>query len=293
MRRARAAAALLSVLVLAAAAVTGCAKVAGDGKLTNDWTPLADAKPIVPAVGACYTSGAKTAGKVLLLDMPKVPCDQPHALETYHVGQFPASIASPPDAGDPEHRKAFAACEAAAKEFLGDHWYLGRLHMMVIVASPTQWQGEARHYRCDLIEVKSQAGEVVTRTSSARDGLRAARPLANACSNYVGARTDAFDDLVPADCAQPHDAEFVGVYETGDTRPDGNRAGVAECKQVAAAYLGGTADGIRVGWAAWAIGALDWLRGDRRIRCYATAPTGKKLKSTVKGIGDANPPTAG
>jgi hypothetical protein len=139
--------------------------------------------------------------------------------------------------------------------------------------------------------------DMTTRTSSARDGLRGARPLASTCYDFVNETKKTYDDMVPADCAGPHDTEFAGVFVAPDMTPPAqgdkqDAAGHGGCARVVAAYLGGTVDGMQVATVYWGYDEADWDRGDKRVRCFASKPGDKELKGSVKGIGDRAPATA-
>jgi hypothetical protein len=287
-------------LLGAAAALSGCGAGGGDGDLFDDWKPVADAKPAVPPTGACYETSTTQAYRIVVTGMTRAACDQQHTVETFHVGQLPDDIAAasvPPAAGSTEYQRAFAECEKAAKEFLGDEWFNGRLHLVYTLPLTYQWEAGARHYRCDLVETKSQAGEVVKRTGSLRDGLSGSRPVANTCFLFVDEKQDVVGDLAAIDCAQAHDAEYVGTFEPGGgaSPPAEGKAqedvGFPGCRNAVVNYLGATG-ALKVGYMYWGFDPEDWKRGDKRVRCYATGPDGKKLKGSVKGIGDKSPLTS-
>jgi hypothetical protein len=279
------------------AGLAGCG-VAGDGNLTDDWKQVADAKPVIPPAGVCYDSGVEDGYKVVLGTSPPTECTQSHAAEVYHVGELPGDIASasaPPAAGSAEFQKVFGECEKVAKDFLGDDWYNGRLLLAQSVPLTYQWLGGGRWYRCHLMETKSQSGTVVKRTSSVRDTLKGDRPLANTCFNFIDEKDDSVGDLAAISCDQGHDAEYVGVFEPAGTEPPErgkprDDVGFAGCRAAVASYLGATGE-LKVGYLYWGFGKEDWDRGDKKVRCYATAPDGRKLKGSVKGIGNKSPLT--
>ncbi len=261
---------------------------------------MADAKPAVPPTGVCYETSTTQAYRIVVGGSPKAACEQSHTLETYHVGELPGDVAaasSPPSAGTPEYQQGFAECEKAAKTFLGDDWFNGRLHLVYTLPLSYQWAAGARHYRCDLVETKSQAGEVVKRTGSLRNGLSGSRPVANTCFMFIDETDDEVGDLSAIDCGQPHDAEYVGTFDPGggaDPPAEGKPqedVGFPGCRTAVAKYLGATGD-LKVGYMYWGFDPEDWKRGDKRVRCYATAPDDKKLKGSVKGIGNRSPLTA-
>jgi hypothetical protein len=295
--------------VVAGAAVAGLMLASGcaatpaglDGDLVDDWAAIADATVPVPPVGACYSSQFEANARGLqLIGLTKVSCDEFHILETYHVGQFPPEVAARqtvPPVGGPEQRAAFADCEAKAKEYVGDHWYLGRLFVIFAPVNAAQWDGGGRHYRCDLTEVNTFYGMAMARRAGPlKDALRGARPLASTCYDFVGETKGQYDDLSPVDCATPHDAEFAGVFEPPGYAPPTDAQqqqdiGYRGCDKVVAAYLGGTPDGMRVGAAYWGFDPRDWERGDKRLRCFAAKPADKKMKGSVKGLGNRYPQT--
>jgi len=288
-------------LVACVLLLAGCGAPAGDGKLLDDWAPLAPAKAVMPPIGACYSAKTPQAYDITAIALPRVPCEQPHTVETYHVADYPAETAarsSPPAPGAPEARAAFAGCETAARGYLGDDWYLGRLYLVVTMATAPQWESGTRQFRCDLVEVAGPGGTVVQRTGSLRDALRGDRPIASRCYNEVASSGVAGDELSRVDCASPHDLEFTGVVEgTGDTAPIDDRAlrSVAEpgCRAVLAKHLGVSGQSrLKLGWSWWGVRDADWRRGDRKIFCYAREPDDRKLVGSVRGIGEAQPRTA-
>src|SRR5258706_12117800 len=140
------------LLVLVAA---GCGNPPGtDGDLVDDWSALATPGVPVPKVGECW-SGTDTADELAAgPGMAVVDCGADHASETYHVGQFSgvmAQRASVPD--DADLSDAYTTCDQQAKTFLSGDWHDGRLLMRVFAPTDKQWAGEARFFRCDLVEV--------------------------------------------------------------------------------------------------------------------------------------------
>jgi hypothetical protein len=292
---------VIVAVVLAAAGLAGCQ--AAGGRKPAGTVASASPSPMPPAVGACYQAPAEVnAREAGVQGLAKVACDQPHVLETYHVGQFPADVAAlatMPQTYQPASRAAFADCEAKAKDHLGDDWFTGRVYLVYSRPTITEWDAGARYYRCDLAEVKTIVKPVmVARTGSVRDGLRGARPLASTCHDKVNDASIGFQDLTAVDCAGPHDAEFAGVFATADEVPPlttdaQETAGRAQCNKLVAAYLGGTPDEMQVSSMFWGWNSTDWARGDKRVRCYAANYKGEpKLKGSVKGIGNRKPPTA-
>jgi Septum formation len=282
--------------------LVGCGAPAGDGELVDDWAAVVAPKAFVPPPGACFDSSTTAADSIGVIGAAPVPCDRPHAFETYHVGQFPAEVAArnePPRHGSPEYLQAFADCTRASAGYLGEDWINGRLYVLLTPATGGQWQLGARHFRCDLAEVRGFRNEVVKRTASLRDGLRGERSAASRCFEEVPATGTTFADINPADCAQPHHLEYAGAFDwPGEELPKPGKArddiAFPKCRALVAGLLGVPVQSlIKVAWTYWVVGGREWDRGDRRIRCYAAGPDDKRLVGSVRGIGGATPRTAG
>jgi Septum formation len=275
------------------ATLGGCAVTAGDGNVVDDWAAMASAAPVVPPSGVCYASSVGFASRINALNSDRHVCTDPHIVETFHVGQFPAEVTLPPEPGTPDYLWTFEECERKAKDFLGGDWYNGRLFLGVTVPASRQWEGGGRWYRCELIETKYlYSDETAKRESSLAGTLSAAAPVAQRCANIIGEKPDGYwDDLGVADCAQPHDAEYAGSFRIpGPIQPTTKQMDAVfdDCWDVIARYLGGTKSGIRVGYLAWGVAEDGWKRGDRYVRCYA-ADADRKIVGSVKGIGNAAP----
>jgi hypothetical protein len=278
-------------VVMLAATTSGCAVRVGDSNLVDDWTPLVDATPYVPPSGVCYSEFTLRASQIRS-PVNLVPCDQRHAVETFHVGRFPDTVAVLPAVRTADYWYAFDECEKQAKEFLGDDWFNGRLYLGVGVPQLNQWEGGGRWFRCHLAEVFTVRDDTVARTSSLRDALRGTAPLAQRCVDVVDLTDTGWSDLTVVDCAAPHDAEYAGAFKVPGTQAptDEQTDRVFEgCRNVVARYLGGTVNGIRVGFLAWGTDGERWKYGDRWVRCYAW--NDRKMKGSVKGIGNKAPPT--
>ena len=280
-------------------ALPGCTAkpIAGDGNLVDDWRAVLEATVAPPPAAACYTAPAGQASGIAVTGLPAVACTEEHAVETFKVAELPADIAGLPSVPAPDSAEArllFADCEHSAKQFLGDEWFTGRLYLYAGLPSTRHWDGGARYYRCDLAETKSLRQTLVPRSGSLKGTLTDRKPLAATCYEYVDVTDGAAADLASVDCQKPHDAEFAGTFlPTGETMPAEGTAqedvGFAGCEDVVAGYLGGAKESILVGVLYWGFSARDWARGDRRLRCYATAPEGKRMLDSVKGIGNGVP----
>jgi hypothetical protein len=280
-----------AALVVLATVMGGCAVKVGDSNLVDDWTPMADAKPYVPPSGVCYNEFTLRAVQIHSAT-ELAPCDKLHSVETFHLGKFPGTVTVLPAVRTPDYWYAFDECEKQAKDFLGDDWFNGRLHLSVGIPQLNQWEGGSRWYRCLLIEVFTYRDDTVKRTSSLRDALRGAAPLAQRCLDVVDLTDTSWGDLSPADCATPHDAEYAGVLKIPGTELPTEQQFTKifdGCQGVVARYLGGTVNGIKVGYLSWGPNDEHWKYGDRWVRCYAY--NNRKMKGSVKGLGNKAPPT--
>jgi putative regulator of septum formation len=167
-----------------------------------------------------------------------------------------------------------------------------------------QWQAGARFFSCGLFELASQFGGTHTRSGSVRDGLRGQRPLAIRCGDQVGTKDNhgfyaTTTDILPLDCAQPHTAEFAGVYSA----PDGplpadsamDTARLKGCEPIVAAYLGLSVARFRnraeIGMLGWGFLRNQWTVGQRWERCYVTVSANQPVHGSLKGLGGRPLPT--
>ncbi|HET8684911.1 MAG TPA: septum formation family protein, partial [Micromonosporaceae bacterium] len=199
--------------VAAALVLSGCQAPAGvDGKLVDDWSALGEPKVPVPTAGTCYTGSAEEVLDVTGADLKDAgSCTVEHIAEVAHVGQVTgadASRSSVPAEDSAAGKAAYTDCTTTVREFLGDEWMAGRLYLIVHFPSERQWDGGARHYRCSLVEISSEGGNVVKRNSSLRDGLRGGRPLGVGCVNDFGKDAKSVDRIDFVDCDAKHTAEF-------------------------------------------------------------------------------------
>ena len=176
---------VLAVAGMAGLLLAGCGQPAGiDGTLVDDWAPLAEPKPFVPPIGVCHPGDPTKVASLASFD--PVDCAAPHRTETVHVGAFAGVAAgrpAPPADGSPEIRTAFGECDGKAREYVGNEWRGGRLRLGVALPSAQAWTGGARWFRCDMAEVANVEfnGDVVSRTASVRDALKAPSPLSLGC----------------------------------------------------------------------------------------------------------------
>jgi hypothetical protein len=297
---------LMTLCALVFVAVSGCARVpAGvDRNLVDEWPKFAEAKLPVPQVGGCYDASDSSAGLVQRLNSPESlrlvkSCTEPHVSETFHVGLFTGAAADRPAPPiiEGDLTPPWNDCNVVSKDYLGDDWRVGRLHLVVLAPSPKHWSAGARWYRCELVVVTSEAGRILTRTQGVKDGLRGARPLAIACANMLGESGGSFEDLADTPCTSAHKAEFAGVAVTNVTEypttgDQSEKAFESACIGLAARYLNvTTAQYLRhqqfsVAW--WSTNKTRWALGDRSASCYVT--TTKPVSISVRGYGNRNLP---
>ncbi len=240
-----------AVVAALALALAGCsaAPTVGDGELGVDWAVLPSPSVPTPLVGLC-TAGA--AGQTVewrppFLATTPVPCTAPHLAETYYVGTFPADVDTDPHTvptpGTARFRFAYTTCAEQSVAFLGRGFQTSRLAMAPVMPNERQWAGEARWFRCELMEVAGLNRAIVERTTSLRDALRPDGPLATTCAaTTLNPARNAVLTVTYASCEAEHDVELTGAF----TVPDGDYPGRAElsrlstdgCQRVAAEYVG-------------------------------------------------------
>jgi hypothetical protein len=191
--------------------------------------------------------------------------------------------APPPELGSTVQWETFDRCAAAAREFLGDDWTAALARISVTFPRDEHWTAGSRSYSCEMFELRmARDGTGKARTGSMRDGLRGPRPLALGCLSDAG--------LAPIGCDQPHAAEYAGAFvvardvavppRLADIGPD-------RCRAVVTAYVG--ASSPQLGQMYTGLNPVDWDLGVNTVRCYATAPAGKRLIGSVKGLGTKAP----
>lgn len=287
----------LSTAVLAVALLAGCAGSTGsDGDLTDDWKPMAAPGPFVPPAGVCQV--ADFTDPVTLAAFAPVDCGVPHRVETAYVGTFPPAVTAAPPVDSAAMRAAFADCDTRASGYVGDDWRAGRLRLGVALPSKVGWASGARWYRCDLTELDTveQAAKTVLRTGSLRDALKGASPLRLGCQDARTGRELGVRRLVPADCAKPHNAEFVGVWKAPDkpypVKPADWAPIYTGCRSVLARYTGLPVDDdlrFRTDVVVRPPGPGRWKVGDRGVRCHLWL-SDRTVTRSLKGVGPAGLP---
>ena len=170
--------------------------------------------------------------------------------------------------------------------------HTGRLSIVPVMPSERQWDGKARWYRCELLEVVDANGTVNPRSGSLRDGLRNTKPLALTCGDEkLSADQKFLENITYTLCTNPHDVELTGIYVAADIDFPGDAkvqtTALDACYGIGAGYLGLTratldsTGGIR--WLFWG-GTRDlWSAGDRSHRCFMGEFPRHKLTDSIKG----------
>lgn len=272
-RRALAGAVVGGALSVALVACSG-PPPAVDGDLTDGWPGLPEAAIFVPEAGTCHREAFRPV--VAAGDYQPVDCEEPHLLETVHVGTFTGKTAEaeePPAQGSTALRRAFEKCEKRAADYLGADYRHGRLWLGVAVPTPAAWSGGARWFRCDLSELDSVAGDPVTREGDLAGALAESSPLRLGCWVVEVGEGGELVEESPVPCDEPHDAEFVGVWRAPDgpfPDPKDDSAAHDGCRSRIADYTGVPDDGnvrYRVGAIVDWMSERDWENGNRGFRC--------------------------
>ncbi len=279
--------------------VAGCGDPAGtDGDLFNGWAALATPTVPKPAVGECWTSKADADKIAVGPELVEVECSTPHSSETVHVGEFSGNLAQKstvPSGAD--LTDAFGACQSAANTFLGGDWHDGKLTLRVLPPSEKQWAGEARYYRCDLVEVSDDTQTVSPRTASLKDTLSGSRPIEIGCVKVETDSGGGIEDFVPTKCDTLHNGEYAGTFYSPDARPYPSDAAARRallqpgCKTLVARLLGLTEaqfDENKQITFAWSTASpTRWSYGDRTARCYLLLEGTLSVSRSLRGNGNA------
>jgi putative regulator of septum formation len=269
-----------------------------DGDVINAWGAFGEAVAFVPEAEVCHQDAYQaTAPRETYRP---VACDQPHLVETVHVGTFTgeaAELDAPPAPDSGEHREAYAECERSAKDYLGAGFREGRLWLGVALPPAEGWDGGARWYRCELMEVASVYGDPVERDATLAGALAEDSNLELGCYT-VEAEDGAVSRMNPVGCDESHEAEFVGTWRaSGNGYPD-PADGDAEdavydgCREQVAGYVDVPNDGdliYRTGTIADWMSEQDWVAGDRAFRCYLWLPDAELTTSLADAGEDALP----
>ncbi|WP_144127499.1 septum formation family protein [Catellatospora sichuanensis] len=283
--RGRLTAGLMPAAMLLNVVLAGCVSPdlppGADGRLTDDWPPVAQATGYLPSVGRCLDTRPAEAGGST---GPAVTCDRIHYAEVAHVGAFPGD-----EKPGPEHlAAAYTECDTKAAAYLGRPWWEGRLELRLTLPGEAAWEGGARWFRCDLIEVGivDKDGHFITRAGSLKDGFW--EGLVVGCAEAPAAQGRRIDWMREVPCATAHNAEYAGFLraESGVPYPESDREWNAlfrQCRDAVAPYIGiSRAQAAGLGVIAWPATEENWAAGDHRVRCAVWTGT-KTLKKSVKG----------
>lgn len=284
--------------------VGGCGRLPDgvDGDLVDQWTGLPEPVGFVPDSGVCHPDSYRRTAP--LAEYRPVGCDQPHQVETVYVGEFTGDAAdrdSPPGPRSGHSRRAYRECEERVEEFLGADFRYGWLWLGVAVPSEEGWQGGARWYRCDLMELEPGYGDPVQRSGSLADALAGESDLWLGCYQVSVDEDDGtVTEMTTVACTETHQAEFVGVWraELDDYPSSGDAEAQVEqgCWEQVAEYVDLPVDsdlpartGTIVDW----MSERDWDAGDRAFRCYLWLPDGELTESLAGAGPDALPVQTG
>ncbi|MET7400304.1 septum formation family protein [Dactylosporangium sp. NPDC005572] len=242
----------------------------------------------LPGVGMCHSGPSLGMFDYRAATLNPVDCAAEHQAEIIRVGR----LTTPPEN---KTREVFTDCDTAAREYVGADWHDGRLGLAVIVPSTEEWNAGAREYRCALFEFSADNHSSRMRTGSLKDGLRGARPLALTCVEVRGSADGQgwykiIDHLLPIDCAQPHNGEYVGLYVGQDVPHPGmtklNREVTQACNAKAATFLGESQSKFehRTDLRVVPTGGNPerWVLGDRTAHCYVLTGPDNRLTRSLK-----------
>jgi hypothetical protein len=290
-----------AVAAAAVLALGGCgtARIAGDADLSGDWAVLPKAEVPTPVAGVCRPKvGSDKVVDWALASFflePPIECTKQHVTETYYVGKLPASEENKPaapDPGDAAFKTAYTTCAKQATSYLGGDYHNARVSIVAVLPVDEQWQGGARWYRCELIEISDTKETIVARSSSARNGLRGSKPLAVACANDTLTSDKKYvTNIVFVACSKPHYMEYTGVWTPSDGRYPGNSAQSTDksdnCFRLGATYLGMSVSQLHtvggISWDSWGGSELMWSVGDRGVRCFMGPYERKQRTGSIKG----------
>jgi Septum formation len=198
--------------------------------------------------------------------------------------------------GDPAFKSASQTCDREAEKFLGGDWHKARAELVAVMPSDRQWHGEARWFRCELMETKDSQGHVVSRSKSMKDGLRGKKPLVLTCANYSPTKDGkGFTNITYVGCAKKHSIEMTGTYAWAATKYPGKKqtaTNSARCLAASAKFVGSTVGGLNgVGgfeWLWWPANEAQWSVGNKTVRCYMGPWPTFKHTGSIKGNGPGN-----
>lgn len=290
------------VAVLGAVLVAaGCARPGGvDGDLTDGWAAMAPATGFEPAAGTCHGANFNAVGPRSTYE--EIDCGLRHRTETVYVGTYesPAADAdSPPAEGSAGSRAAYKTCDEKATAYLGGAWRTARLWIGVTHPSSAAWNGGARWFRCEVVELSSieDDGGLVQRVGSLRAALATgSSPLLLTCYAIALDGSGAIAAMPGVSCKARHNAEFAGIWFAKGLpypRDDATWAKLHDgCRALIASYAAVPDDKdlqYRTGVVSLPGGSDVWKLGDYGVRCYLWLD-GAGLTSSLRGKGTKSLP---
>jgi Septum formation len=266
---------LLTAAIMAILGVAGCTPAPGgpDGRLADDWAALPAAQSVRPNAGECHRDPAFEHTSGISYDV--ITCSgQRHYVETVYVGRFTgeaANLSAPPylrrndtSANGKAYAEAFAECDREGTRYLGHSWYSLTVYLDVITPTRAAWEGGARWFRCDLYTLDWATGKRREMWSSLKDKWNP-----QACVQ-IGKTTAPL-----VDCADWHNAEFVGGYAFDDRPAPKTEADWrplwTKCYPLIAKYLGISLTQVAERYGAYAYPVYNtafWPSGARVVRCF-------------------------
>ncbi|WP_229067785.1 septum formation family protein [Actinoplanes sp. DH11] len=284
----------MSAIVLLAAGCGGSSAV--DGDLTNNWGAMAVATSFRPVAETCHLANFAATGPRSTYE--EVDCEVLHRTETVFVGEYTGAAAEaeqPPAGASTAGKAAYRTCDTRTNEYAGGPWRHARLWIGVTNPSPAGWDGGARWFRCELVELDSieDDGALVQRIGSLRGALEnESSELMLTCYDIGRDERGSITTMPAVDCAQKHEAEFVGIwdapakasYPKGDATWEEFHGG---CRMLVARYVGVPDDAdlrYRTGVVSLPGNTEVWAQGDHGVRCYLWLE-GAELTGSLKGKG--------
>ncbi|GIH08370.1 hypothetical protein Rhe02_64370 [Rhizocola hellebori] len=254
--------------------------------LTDEWPQMPAVQAFAPQAEVCH---AAVAASVDSRSYRPVDCAQKHLVQTVHVGQLTgdvATLAAPPKLSDAAAEPAYAECDRGVKARLGRDWRDFRLNVVVHLPTAAAWTGGARWVRCDAV-IPRDLARLDDHDLIEREGPLtgpALEALALGCFAY---RSAPGASLTGVECAQPHNAEYVGAdfMPAGTKYPDVDSDWDKlheKCFVLAAAFVGVTRSALTTGVSSWIENESRWQGGDRSIRCYLWLDE-KTMSASAKG----------
>jgi hypothetical protein len=292
---------LVVALGVLLALVAGCGRPSGvDGDLTNGWTAMAPAGGFEPVTGTCHSANFTAIGPRSTYE--EIDCRLRHRTETVYVGMYesPAADAEePPADGSAGAKWAYKTCDEKTTTYLGGPWRNARIWIGVTHPSGAAWDGGARWFRCEALELSSieDDGGLVQRAGTLRSALAGGTSeLLLTCYAIALDSSGAITTMPGVACTAKHNAEFVGVWFAKDLDYPKDDAAWAKfhdgCRDVVATYVGVPDDKdlqYRAGVVSLPGNDDVWSLGDYGVRCYLWLD-GADLTTSLKGKGPKSLP---